>query len=107
MVLSFLNVGPFEIIILLVIGLLIFGRRLPEVGKNLGKGIVEFKKGLHGIEDEVNSAGTTTASSPKAPTQLPPPANATELDQLKQSNDQLREQLNSIQRQLSEQKKNA
>lgn len=107
MVLSFFNVGPFEIIILLVVGLLIFGRRLPEVGKNLGKGIVEFKKGLHGIEDEVNSAGTPAASAPKPPAQLPPVTNVSEIDQLKQSNDQLREQLNSIQRQLAEQKKNA
>jgi sec-independent protein translocase protein TatA len=35
-------------IIVLAFGLLIFGRRLPEVGKNLGKTIVEFKKGLNG-----------------------------------------------------------
>jgi sec-independent protein translocase protein TatA len=35
-------------LIVLAIGLLIFGRRLPEVGKNLGKTIVEFKKGLNG-----------------------------------------------------------
>ena len=45
--------GP-EWIILLVLGLLIFGRRLPEVGRSLGKGIVEFKKGIQGIEDEVD-----------------------------------------------------
>src|SRR5262245_33524998 len=43
-----------EWIILLVLGLLIFGRRLPEVGRSLGKGIVEFKKGIQGIEDDVN-----------------------------------------------------
>lgn len=45
--------GP-EWIILLVLGLLIFGRRLPEVGRSLGKGIVEFKKGIQGIEDDVD-----------------------------------------------------
>ena len=45
--------GPFEWIIIAGLGLLIFGKRLPEVGKSLGKGIVEFKKGLKGIEDEV------------------------------------------------------
>jgi sec-independent protein translocase protein TatA len=44
--------GP-ELIIILVICLLIFGKRLPEVGKSLGKGIVEFKKGLNGVSDEV------------------------------------------------------
>ena len=45
--------GGTEWIILLVIGLLIFGKRLPEVGKSLGKGIVEFKKGLKGVKDDV------------------------------------------------------
>jgi sec-independent protein translocase protein TatA len=40
-------------LVVLVIGLLIFGRRLPEVGKNLGQTIVEFKKGLNGqVNDE-------------------------------------------------------
>ena len=47
--------GTTEWIIILVIGLLIFGRRLPEVGRSLGKGIVEFKKGIKGIEDEIET----------------------------------------------------
>ncbi len=45
--------GGIEWIIILVIALLIFGKRLPEVMKSLGKGIVEFKKGVKGVEDEV------------------------------------------------------
>lgn len=45
--------GGTEWIVLLVLGLLIFGRRLPEVGRSLGRGIVEFKRGIKGIEDEV------------------------------------------------------
>ncbi len=45
--------GP-EWIVLLVLGLLIFGRRLPEVGRSLGRGIVEFKRGIKGIEDEID-----------------------------------------------------
>src|SRR3982750_4760930 len=40
-------------IIIGALGLLIFGKRLPEVGRSLGKGIVEFKKGLKGIEEDV------------------------------------------------------
>lgn len=44
--------GPQEIIILLILGVLLFGRKLPEVGRYLGKGIVEFKKGIKGLEDE-------------------------------------------------------
>jgi len=43
-----------EWIIIGAIGLLLFGKRLPEVGKSLGKGIVEFKKGLKGIEDDID-----------------------------------------------------
>ena len=45
--------GLTEWIIIGALGLLFFGKRLPEVGKSLGKGIVEFKKGLKGIEDDV------------------------------------------------------
>ena len=45
--------GMMEWIIIGGLGLLIFGKRLPEVGRSLGKGIVEFKKGLKGIEEEV------------------------------------------------------
>jgi sec-independent protein translocase protein TatA len=48
------NIGTTEIIILLVIALLLFGRRLPEVGRSLGKGIVEFKKGLKGVQDDLD-----------------------------------------------------
>lgn len=47
-----------ELLIIGILGVLIFGRRLPEVGKNIGKGIVEFKKGLSGIDDEIERAST-------------------------------------------------
>ena len=42
-----------EWIMIAALGLLFFGKRLPEVGRSLGKGIVEFKKGLKGVQDEV------------------------------------------------------
>lgn len=45
--------GGIEWIVILVVALLIFGKRLPEVMKSMGKGIVEFKKGVKGIENEV------------------------------------------------------
>ena len=57
-------IGWTEVVILAVIGLLIFGKRLPEVGKSLGKGIVEFKRGLAGIEQDVNDAGETGKQQP-------------------------------------------
>jgi len=59
-VLGFFMPGGTEWIILLVLGLLIFGRRLPEVGRSLGKGIVEFKKGIKGIEDDIEDSSSKT-----------------------------------------------
>jgi sec-independent protein translocase protein TatA len=43
--------APSHVIILLILGILFFGKRMPEIGRSLGKGIVEFKKGLKGLED--------------------------------------------------------
>jgi len=52
--------GPFEMMIIGVIVLLLFGNRLPSVMRSLGKGIVEFKKGIKGVEDEIESAGESS-----------------------------------------------
>jgi len=49
--------GGTEWVVVGLVALLLFGRRLPEVAKSLGKGIVEFKKGLRSVEDEVHRAG--------------------------------------------------
>lgn len=54
--LFFQGFGMWEAIILALVGVLIFGKRLPEVGKSIGKGIVEFKKGLSGIENDLDTA---------------------------------------------------
>ncbi len=67
--------GGAEWIIIAAIGLLLFGKRLPEVGRGLGKGIMEFKKGLKGVEEEdVKQVDPTpaapaqiTAQTPQAP----------------------------------------
>lgn len=45
--------SPVQLLVVLAVGLLIFGRRLPEMGKNIGKTIVEFKKGLNAATDEI------------------------------------------------------
>ena len=65
--LAFQMPGFGEMLLIAALGLLIFGKRLPEVGKSLGKGIVEFKKGLKGIEDEVEVA----SSQPSIPASQP------------------------------------
>jgi sec-independent protein translocase protein TatA len=59
--------GPFELLIIGVIALLLFGKRLPEVARSLGKGIVEFKKGVRGIEDEVDNATYNPPPDPSRP----------------------------------------
>ena len=48
--------GGIEWIVILIVALLIFGKRLPEVMKSMGRGIVEFKKGVKGVEDDVEDA---------------------------------------------------
>ena len=47
------NIGPTEIIILVVVLLLVFGsRRLPEIGRSVGKGMREFKQSVTGKDEE-------------------------------------------------------
>ena len=50
--LAFFAPGPWQMVILLVIILLLFGNRIPDVAKSLGKGITEFKKGVKAGEDD-------------------------------------------------------
>ncbi len=50
--------GWSEMMIVGVIALLLFGKRLPEVARSFGKGMREFKQGLAGFQDEFHSAAT-------------------------------------------------
>jgi sec-independent protein translocase protein TatA len=45
------NIGFGELLLVLIVALLVFGGRLPEVGRSLGKGLMEFKRGLQGVKD--------------------------------------------------------
>ena len=45
--------GPMEWIIILVIAVLLFGKRLPEIARGMGKSLTEFKKGVKEAEHEV------------------------------------------------------
>jgi sec-independent protein translocase protein TatA len=58
------NIGPLEIIIVLIIVLVIFGpKRLPDLGRSLGKGMREFKDSVTGKDDDdkLPAAGESTA----------------------------------------------
>jgi sec-independent protein translocase protein TatA len=47
------NIGPLEIVIVLIIALVVFGpKRLPELGRSMGKGLREFKDSVTGKDDD-------------------------------------------------------
>ncbi|MDY7010855.1 MAG: twin-arginine translocase TatA/TatE family subunit [Planctomycetota bacterium] len=54
------TIGPWEIAVIVIIAVLLFGRRLPEIGRSLGKALVEFKKGLRGVKDDIEEAANET-----------------------------------------------
>jgi len=49
------GLGPTELIVVAIVVLLLFGSRLPKVMRSLGQGIVEFKRGVQGIEDDASA----------------------------------------------------
>ena len=44
-----------ELLVLLVVGLLIFGRRLPEVGRSLGKTLRQLRRGISDFKEQLNT----------------------------------------------------
>lgn len=59
--------SPIQLAVVGLIALLLFGKRLPEVMRSLGKGITEFKRGMSGLEEEMNRGSNNSSY-------LPPPS---------------------------------
>lgn len=57
MLLAMFGVGVQELLVVMVIALLLFGHRLPSMMRNLGRGVTEFKKGVQGVENDVDPPG--------------------------------------------------
>ncbi|HEX3734804.1 MAG TPA: twin-arginine translocase TatA/TatE family subunit [Solirubrobacterales bacterium] len=67
------NIGPLEIVVVLIIALVVFGpKRLPELGNSLGKGIREFRSTVSGEKsDDDDDDDVKTLSASKATTTAP------------------------------------
>ncbi len=61
------NIGPMEIIVVLIIALVVFGpKKLPELGKSLGKGINEFKGSITASHEAHEEPAAVAAPAPVA-----------------------------------------
>ena len=61
---AFFMPGPQEMIIIAVIGLLIFGpKRIPAMARSLGGTMVEFKKGVNGVKEDMSELNSTAAEA--------------------------------------------
>lgn len=65
------NVGPTELMVILVLALIVFGpKRLPEMGKSIGKGLKEFRKAQSDIKREI-SEGLRETPAPRTGSTTP------------------------------------
>lgn len=66
------GVGVPEMIVIGIIALLLFGKRLPEVARSLGKGITEFKRGLRDVDADTDKASYSSSNYSSSPRPAPP-----------------------------------
>ena len=66
------NIGPLEIIVVLIIALVVFGpKRLPELGNSLGRGIREFKQSVTGENDDDDVKALSASQATATPAEKP------------------------------------
>jgi sec-independent protein translocase protein TatA len=58
------GLGMQEILVLLLLGVLLFGRKLPDVGSSIGKTVKAFQQGVRGLEEDVYAEAPATAPEP-------------------------------------------
>jgi TatA/E family protein of Tat protein translocase len=74
------NIGPMEIVVVLIIALVVFGpKRLPELGKSLGKGIHEFKGTISGEKTDTPPAALGPPAVAPSPVTDPAPTVKTQV----------------------------
>jgi len=59
-ILAFFSPGPVEMLVILAVALLLYGGRLPEMARSWGKTLAEFRRGLSGIQNDLNDAMYST-----------------------------------------------
>ena len=67
-----MGLGTPEYIVIAIVGLLLFGRRLPEVGRSLGKSFVEFKSGLRDMQSELQEVERLSDADHNPPEEVRP-----------------------------------
>lgn len=72
------GLGFQEIAVILLLGVLLFGRKLPDIGRSLGKTVVEFKKGVSGLEEEIGTGSSSSSKAAIEPEPVRPPQRVTQ-----------------------------
>jgi sec-independent protein translocase protein TatA len=64
--LGFINgLSPYHVLLVLIVALLLFGNRLPEVARSIGKAINEFKRGMRETNDDADRDSVTGSKDPE------------------------------------------
>jgi sec-independent protein translocase protein TatA len=71
------GLGTTEILIILALGVLLFGRNLPGIGRSVGKTVTEFKRGMKGLEDDLETPNNNSAPRSVEPEPVRPPQRVT------------------------------
>ena len=78
--LAMFGLGPWEIAIVVTVALLVFGNRLPEVGRNLARTIGSFRRGLHDVQDDLERNSNDQIEPPSPPPPPPTPKKSSNSD---------------------------